>query len=466
MITQRDDMVGLDSAIMLPTKTWRPAATSRRSPTRWSSASRATSASARTTSRRSTPDATTSRTRHRRATSSCRAPTAATATPGPSPVSSTRRQDLPRRDRGRVRVYTHLCGAQGIFLNFANIVTSARMKPPFGIAQMGKSFRNPYYARQLHLPHPGVRSRWRWSSSSSPARRRSDQQARIGTSAPRWFTDLGIDRDNLRHFEHPKEKLSHYAKRTVDIEYRFGFSGREFEELEGIASRHRLRPHPALAVLGPGPLLLRPGQRRALHPLRRRAALGPNRAMMALPARRCLRRGRGPQHQGRRRQADSPAPRLRLAPVKVAVLPQGFDLSPKARSAELRGHGWNVEFDSSGAIGRRYRRQDADRGHVVHRRLRHPRSYHAVTVRERDSMSQDRIALRPEQLLRAAPPNVAGSAPMRRPARNEASWTTTAPTADPACAAILAAANLALAGCGGDSSSTPVAGSLLPLRVR
>ena len=53
----------------------------------------------------------------------------------------------------------------------------------------------------------------------------------------RWYVDLGINPDNLRHFEHPQEKLSHYSKRTVDIEYRFGFSGRDFEELEGIANR-------------------------------------------------------------------------------------------------------------------------------------------------------------------------------------------------------------------------------------
>src|SRR5699024_1502678 len=52
-----------------------------------------------------------------------------------------------------------------------------------------------------------------------------------------WYTNLGIDRNNLRHYEHPKEKLSHYAKRTVDIEYRFGFSSKEFDELEGVANR-------------------------------------------------------------------------------------------------------------------------------------------------------------------------------------------------------------------------------------
>ena len=81
----------------------------------------------------------------------------------------------------------------------------------------------------------------------------------------RWYTDLGINPDNLRHFEHPLEKLSHYSKRTVDIEYRFGFHGSEWGELEGIANRtdFDLTTHEAL---GHRPRLLRPGERREVRP--------------------------------------------------------------------------------------------------------------------------------------------------------------------------------------------------------
>ena len=125
--------------------------------------------------------------------------------------------------------------AQGIFVNFANVVTSSRKKPPFGIAQMGKSFRNEitpgnfiFRTREFeqmemeYFVKPGEDEEWHqyWIDERT-----------------RWFTDLGISPDNLRHYEHPQEKLSHYSKRTVDIEYNFGFSGRGFEELEGIASR-------------------------------------------------------------------------------------------------------------------------------------------------------------------------------------------------------------------------------------
>ena len=125
--------------------------------------------------------------------------------------------------------------AQGIFLNFANVVTSSRKKPPFGIAQIGKSFRNEitpgnfiFRTREFEqmemefFVKPGEDEEWHqyWIDERT-----------------RWYVDLGIDPDNLRHYEHPKEKLSHYSKRTVDIEYRFGFAGSEWGELEGIANR-------------------------------------------------------------------------------------------------------------------------------------------------------------------------------------------------------------------------------------
>ena len=125
--------------------------------------------------------------------------------------------------------------AQGIFLNFLNVMNSSRRKPPFGIAQIGKSFRNEitpgnfiFRTREFEqmemefFVKPGEDEAWhqRWID---------DRTA--------WYVGLGINPDNLRHFEHPKEKLSHYSKRTVDIEYRFNFTGSEWGELEGIANR-------------------------------------------------------------------------------------------------------------------------------------------------------------------------------------------------------------------------------------
>ncbi len=83
---------------------------------------------------------------------------------------------------------------------------------------------------------PASSSRWRWSSSSSRATDEEWHQYWIDDRW-HWYTDLGINADNLRLFEHPQEKLAHYSKGTIDIEYRFGFQGSEWGELEGIANR-------------------------------------------------------------------------------------------------------------------------------------------------------------------------------------------------------------------------------------
>ena len=125
--------------------------------------------------------------------------------------------------------------AQGIFVNFANVVTTSRRKPPFGIGQIGKSFRNEitpgnfiFRTREFEqmemefFVEPSTATEW--------------HQYWIDTRL-QWYVDLGIDPENLRLYEHPKEKLSHYSDRTVDIEYKFGFSGNPWGELEGVANR-------------------------------------------------------------------------------------------------------------------------------------------------------------------------------------------------------------------------------------
>jgi len=125
--------------------------------------------------------------------------------------------------------------AQGIFINYGLVQAAARKKPPFGIAQIGKSFRNEitpgnfiFRTREFEqmemefFVKPGSDEEWHeyWIEERM-----------------RWFLDLGVSKENLRLYEHPKEKLSHYSKRTVDLEYRFSFGSKDFEELEGIANR-------------------------------------------------------------------------------------------------------------------------------------------------------------------------------------------------------------------------------------
>jgi glycyl-tRNA synthetase len=283
--------------------------------------------------------------------------------------------------------------AQGIFINFANVLGSSRRKPPFGIGQIGKSFRNEitpgnfiFRTREFEqmemefFVKPGEDEEWhqRWIDT------RTD-----------WYVDLGIDRDNLRHFEHPQEKLSHYSKRTVDIEYRFSFQGSEWGELEGIANRtdFDLSTHAEQSGQDLSYFDQATGERWTPYVIE--PAAGVNRSMMAFLVD-AYAEDEAPNAKGGVDKRTLLRLDPRLAPVKVAVLPlsRNADLSPKARalSSELREQ-WNVEFDDAGAIGRRYRRQDEIGTPYCVTVDFDTLEDHAVTIRERDTMKQERIAL-------------------------------------------------------------------------
>jgi glycyl-tRNA synthetase len=283
--------------------------------------------------------------------------------------------------------------AQGIFLNFVNVMNASRKKPPFGIAQTGKSFRNEitpgnfiFRTREFEqmemefFVKPGEDEEWhqRWIDTRM-----------------KWYVDLGIDPENLRLYEHPAEKLSHYSKRTVDIEYRFGFSGRDFEELEGIANRtdFDLTQHSEFSGQDLSYYDQATGERYTPYVIE--PAAGLTRSFMAF-----LIDGytedEAPNTKGGVDKRTVLRLDHRLAPVKVAVLPlsRNADLSPKARdlAAELRT-AWNVDFDDSGAIGRRYRRQDEIGTPYCVTVDFDTLDDDAVTIRERDTMKQERIGL-------------------------------------------------------------------------
>ena len=283
--------------------------------------------------------------------------------------------------------------AQGIFVNFQNVLTAARKKPPFGIGQIGKSFRNEitpgnfiFRTREFEqmemefFVEPGTDEQW--------------HQYWIDTRTS-WYTDLGISRDNLRLYEHPKEKLSHYSKRTVDIEYRFEFSGQEWGELEGIANRtdFDLTTHSNHSGVDLSFYDQASGTR--YRPYVIEPAAGVGRSMMAFLIE-AYTEDEAPNAKGGVDKRVVLRLDRRLAPIKAAVLPlsRNADLSPKARdlAAALRKN-WNVEFDDAGAVGRRYRRQDEIGTPFCITVDFDSLEDHAVTVRERDTMSQERVAI-------------------------------------------------------------------------
>jgi glycyl-tRNA synthetase len=283
--------------------------------------------------------------------------------------------------------------AQGIFLNFLNVVTSSRKKPPFGIAQIGKSFRNEitpgnfiFRTREFEqmemefFVKPGEDEEWHqhWIDERM-----------------KWYVDLGIREDNLRLFEHPAEKRSHYSTRTVDIEYRFNFAGSEWGELEGIANRtdYDLTVHSKAS--GTDLSYFDQAQNERYTPYVIEPAAGLSRSLMTFLVD-AWTEDEAPNTKGGVDKRTVLRLDPRLAPVKVAVLPlsRNEDLTPRARAlaAELR-QSWNVEFDDSGAIGRRYRRQDEIGTPYCVTVDFESLEDGAATVRERDSMSQDRISL-------------------------------------------------------------------------
>ncbi len=283
--------------------------------------------------------------------------------------------------------------AQGIFVNFKNVMTSARMKPPFGIANIGKSFRNEitpgnfiFRTREFEqmemefFVKPGEDEQWHqyWIDDRY-----------------NWYVDLGIKEENLRLYEHPKEKLSHYSKCTVDVEYAFGFTGSKWGELEGVANRtdYDLSVH----AKGSGEDLSYYDQTTEERwvPYVIEPAAGLGRSMMAFLVD-AYDEEEVPNSKGGTDKRVVLRLDRRLAPVKVAVLPlsKKEELANPARelAAKLRMN-WNVDYDTSGAIGRRYRRQDEIGTPFCITYDFDSLEDGAVTVRERDTMEQERVKI-------------------------------------------------------------------------
>jgi glycyl-tRNA synthetase len=283
--------------------------------------------------------------------------------------------------------------AQGIFINYKNVLTTSRKKIPFGIGQQGKSFRNEitpgnfiFRTREFEqmemefFVKPGTDEEWHqyWI----------DQRLA-------WWTGLGVQKDNLRLYEHPQEKLSHYSKRTVDIEYRFNFAGSEWGELEGIANRtdFDLSSHQEHSGVDLTYLDQESGERYTPFVIEPAAGVDRGTLVYLLDA---YHEDEAPDSKGKLEKRTVLRLDPRLAPVKAAVLPlsRNADLSPKARdiAAMLRKR-WNTDFDDAQAIGRRYRRQDEIGTPFCVTVDFDTLEDQAVTVRDRDSMTQERVGI-------------------------------------------------------------------------
>jgi glycyl-tRNA synthetase len=284
-------------------------------------------------------------------------------------------------------VYLRPETAQGIFVNFENVLTSMRKKLPFGIAQIGKAFRNEitprnfiFRVRELEqmeieyfcYPEDSLRLHGEWIET-----RRN------------WYARFGMKMENLRVRAHAKEELSHYSQATSDFEYRFPIG---WGELEGVAHRgdYDLSAH----ATSSGKSLTYFDEERKEHivPHVIEPSLGVGRCMLAFMTDAY---DEETDDKGEKRVVLRLHPAL--APVKVAILPlsRNEKLTPTARAVHeaVRKH-WTTQYDDAQSIGRRYRRQDEIGTPLcVTVDFQTVEEDQAVTIRERDSMSQVRVPI-------------------------------------------------------------------------
>lgn len=285
---------------------------------------------------------------------------------------------------GASKIYLRPETAQGIFVNFLNVQKTARMKVPFGIAQIGKAFRNEIIARQFifrmrefeqmemqFFVRPGEEMKWYeyW------------KELRL-----KWHLALGIDRKKYRYHDHLK--LAHYANAAADIEFDFPFG---FKELEGIHSRtdFDLKQHEAHS--GKKLQYFDPEINESYVPYVIETSIGLDRMFLAVLS-------DAIQEETLADGSNRVVMRIPafLAPYKAAVLPlvKKDGLPEKAREIlNSLKMDFNCQYDEKDAIGKRYRRQDAIGTPfaitVDHQSLED----NTVTIRERDSMEQERIAI-------------------------------------------------------------------------
>ncbi|MEX2324459.1 MAG: glycine--tRNA ligase [Nitriliruptoraceae bacterium] len=283
--------------------------------------------------------------------------------------------------------------AQGMFVDFVTVQRTTRQKVPFGIAQMGKSFRNEitpgnfvFRTREFeqmemeYFVEPGTDETWHqyWIDERME-----------------WYTDLGIRPENLRVREHGPDEMSHYAKRTVDIEYFFPDASMGWSELEGLANRtdYDLKAHQGLS--GQDLTYFDQVENRRYHPYVIEPAAGATRATLAFLYD-AYRVEEAPDASGDLQQRVVLRLDPRLAPYKVAVLPlsKKETLTPTARRVfDLIKTRWMCEYDETQSIGRRYRRQDEIGTPYCVTIDFDTLEDDAVTIRDRDSMGQDRVAI-------------------------------------------------------------------------
>ncbi len=286
--------------------------------------------------------------------------------------------------------------AQGMFINFKQVAETSRMKIPFGIAQVGKSFRNEIQTRDFLFR---IRE-FEIAEIEYFVKPDKDEEffEQWLSEWEKFVLSLGIKKENFRRFEHQKNDLSHYSKRTIDIQYNYPFG---WKELTGLANRtdFDLRSHEKasgkdLKYFDPS---TNSRQAEKYWPYVIEPTLGIERLMLAVIC------DAFEESKPRTETTEAVTEKEiilhlapKLAPIKIAVLPLVKKLSSDAEKIyhDLKTCYPDIEFDESGSIGRRYRRQDEiGTPYCVTVDFDTVEKDQKVTIRDRDSMKQERISI-------------------------------------------------------------------------
>ena len=284
--------------------------------------------------------------------------------------------------------------AQSMFTNFQNVLNSSRLKVPFGIAQTGRSFRN-----EITLGDLIFRSREFDIAEIEYFVEPGKDEKCFEIWLEKWekfFLDLGLKKENLRRYEHPKESLAHYSKRTVDIEYNFPFG---WSELAGVANRtdYDLKKHSEFS--GQDLSYYDEEKKKKYFPYVIEPTMGLERAILAIlcDAYQEIKGGRTETTKATKELEILLKLDKKIAPVKVAVLPlvrNKAELVKKAKEVyQMLKPYFVCQYDEWGSIGRRYRRQDEIGTLFCLTVDFESLKQDDLTIRDRDTMKQARIKI-------------------------------------------------------------------------
>ncbi len=276
--------------------------------------------------------------------------------------------------------------AQGIFVNFTNVLNSSRQKLPFGIAQIGKAFRNEINTKNfLFRTREFEQMEMQYFVNPEEDKENYDdwKERRI-----EWYKNLGISSEKLRFHDHPSDKLAHYAKEATDVEYEFPFG---WGEIEGIHNRTDFDLGRHQEFSGKSQLYFDDETKEKFIPYIIETSAGASRSFMAF----LINAYHEEEVNNEQRVVMKFHPKL--APIKAAIFPlvnkDGMPEIAREIEADLRPF-MKVFYDSKGAVGRRYRRQDEAGTPFCITVDNQTFEDQTVTVRERDSMEQERIEIK------------------------------------------------------------------------